>query len=107
MRRYSKCAFRFGVLCPTLADLASLPKGTMYDGYGHGQTSSWLIMVSYIEENHTFKLDQWQSQRSRPARPGAPSQDLMSFWGTFSSHKCDLPIRLTLLVKDISSKPYP
>ncbi|KAI9782788.1 MAG: decapping endonuclease targeting mRNA [Peltula sp. TS41687] len=33
----------------------------------------------YIEENHAFKLARWQEQRDRPARPGAPSQDIMSY----------------------------
>ncbi|KAI9857018.1 MAG: decapping endonuclease targeting mRNA [Vezdaea acicularis] len=35
----------------------------------------------FIEENHAYKLEQWQSQRSQPSRPGSYSQDMMSFWG--------------------------
>jgi len=35
----------------------------------------------FIEENHEYKLQQRQSQYNQPSQPGAPSQDLMSFWG--------------------------
>ncbi|KAJ4502774.1 decapping endonuclease targeting mRNA [Exophiala dermatitidis] len=35
----------------------------------------------YIEENHEKKVMSRQNQFSRPAHPGAMSQDLMSFWG--------------------------
>ena len=35
----------------------------------------------FIEENHTKKISSRQEQYSSGARPGAMSQDLMSFWG--------------------------
>lgn len=35
----------------------------------------------FIEENHTKKVASRQEQFSTAARPGAMSQDLMSFWG--------------------------
>ncbi|KAM0793828.1 RAI1 like PD-XK nuclease-domain-containing protein [Usnea florida] len=36
---------------------------------------------SFIEENHEHKLELRKQQHAQPSRPGAPSQDLMSFWG--------------------------
>ena len=36
---------------------------------------------SFIEENHLHKLESRQAQHSQPSYKGAPSQDLMSFWG--------------------------
>ncbi|EXJ91349.1 hypothetical protein A1O1_04461 [Capronia coronata CBS 617.96] len=35
----------------------------------------------FIEENHNKKIASRQEQFSTPARPGAMSQDIMSFWG--------------------------
>ncbi|KAI9796830.1 MAG: decapping endonuclease targeting mRNA [Piccolia ochrophora] len=35
----------------------------------------------FLEENHEHKLEQRQDQHRQPSRPGAPSQDMMSFWG--------------------------
>ena len=40
-------------------------------------------MCSFIEENHQHKLESRKAQHVQPSRPGAPSQDLMSYWGTF------------------------
>ena len=40
-------------------------------------------MCSFIEENHQHKLESRKAQHGQPSRPGAPSQDLMSYWGTF------------------------
>lgn len=39
------------------------------------------ITCSFIEENHGHKLESKRQQYAQPMRPGAPSQDLMSFWG--------------------------
>lgn len=35
----------------------------------------------FIEENHEHKLESRKQQHAQPSRRGAPSQDLMSFWG--------------------------
>ncbi|MCJ1256826.1 decapping endonuclease targeting mRNA [Lignoscripta atroalba] len=35
----------------------------------------------FIEENHEYKLEERKSQHSQHTQPGAPSQDLMSYWG--------------------------
>ncbi|CAF9906341.1 decapping endonuclease targeting mRNA [Imshaugia aleurites] len=35
----------------------------------------------FIEENHEHKLESRKQQHAQPSRPGAPSQDLMSYWG--------------------------
>ncbi|MCJ1227752.1 decapping endonuclease targeting mRNA [Toensbergia leucococca] len=35
----------------------------------------------FIEENHEHKLEQKKAQHSQPSQPGAPSQNLMSYWG--------------------------
>ena len=40
-------------------------------------------MYSFIEENHEHKLESRKAQHGQPSRPGAPSQDLMSYWGKF------------------------
>lgn len=38
---------------------------------------------SFIEENHIYKLQSKMAQQAQPSQPGVPSQDLMSYWGTF------------------------
>ncbi|MCJ1322973.1 decapping endonuclease targeting mRNA [Xylographa vitiligo] len=38
----------------------------------------------FIEENREHKLEQRRYQHNQPSQPGAPSQDLMSYWGIFS-----------------------
>jgi hypothetical protein len=38
-------------------------------------------MHSFIEENHATKLSSREQQNQQPMHPGAPSQDLMSYWG--------------------------
>ncbi|MCJ1418207.1 Dom-3 Z [Xylographa parallela] len=38
----------------------------------------------FIEENREHKLEQRRYQHNQSSQPGAPSQDLMSYWGTFS-----------------------
>ncbi|EEH16876.2 hypothetical protein PABG_06963 [Paracoccidioides brasiliensis Pb03] len=35
----------------------------------------------FIEENNAYKLSQKESQRNQRMPPGAPSQDMMAFWG--------------------------
>ncbi|KAL8694532.1 MAG: hypothetical protein Q9218_000863 [Villophora microphyllina] len=35
----------------------------------------------FIEENNAYKLESRRSQHQQPSQPGAPSQDLMSYWG--------------------------
>ena len=40
-------------------------------------------MRSFIEENHEHKLESRKAQHGQFTRSGAPSQDLMSYWGTF------------------------
>ncbi|KKZ66047.1 protein rai1 [[Emmonsia] crescens] len=44
---------------------------------------TWRGMMTkvFIEENNAYKLAQKQSQRSQRMPPGAPSQDMMAFWG--------------------------
>ncbi|KAI9689557.1 MAG: decapping endonuclease targeting mRNA [Bathelium mastoideum] len=37
--------------------------------------------ISFIEENHAYKLSSRKEQDARPTRPGGPSQDLMAYWG--------------------------
>ena len=58
---------------------------------------------SFIEENHKHKLESRKQQHAQPSRPGAPSQDLMSFWGTFGTFPRTLDLLIPYL-KDISSK---
>lgn len=38
-------------------------------------------VTRFIEEDHSYKLASWEKQRQRPAPPGRPSQDMMSYWG--------------------------
>src|SRR5271168_5602362 len=35
----------------------------------------------FLEENHGNKLESREEQHSQQTRPGAPSQDVMSYWG--------------------------
>ena len=42
-------------------------------------------MYRFIEENHEHKLASKDAQRYQQSRPGAPSQDLMSYWGMTAS----------------------
>jgi RAT1-interacting protein len=35
----------------------------------------------FLEENHGSKLSSREGQHSQPTRAGAPSQDVMSYWG--------------------------
>ncbi|KAL2039183.1 hypothetical protein N7G274_008232 [Stereocaulon virgatum] len=35
----------------------------------------------FIEENHEHKIESKKAQQDQPSRPGAPSQDLMAYWG--------------------------
>ena len=42
--------------------------------------------LSFIEENHEHKLESKKAQHNQSSRPGAPSQDLMAYWGR-SCHK--------------------
>ena len=35
----------------------------------------------FLEENHLNKLSSREEQNSQQTRPGAPSQDMMSYWG--------------------------
>ena len=37
--------------------------------------------ASFIEENHKYKIESKKAQQNQPSRPGAPSQDLMAYWG--------------------------
>jgi hypothetical protein len=57
------------------------------EGDNVGVSQSLIIytvdFLSFIEENHEYKLQQRQSQYNQPSQPGAPSQDLMSFWGMY------------------------
>lgn len=41
------------------------------------------IASRFIEENHEFKLESHKAQHSEPPNLGAPSQDLMTYWGLF------------------------
>jgi len=45
----------------------------------------------FIEEDHSYKLASWEKQRQRPAPPGRPSQDMMSYWGYKFETLCLLP----------------
>ena len=38
-------------------------------------------ILSFIEENHEHRLESKKAQHNQPSRPGAPSQDLMAYWG--------------------------
>ena len=38
-------------------------------------------LSSFIEENHEYKIESRKVQHMQQSRPGAPSQDLMSYWG--------------------------
>ena len=42
--------------------------------------------ISFIEENHSFKLSSKEQQNQQEMPPGTPSQNLMSYWGTFPMH---------------------
>ncbi|KAI9718938.1 MAG: decapping endonuclease targeting mRNA [Candelaria pacifica] len=55
---------------------------TPFDNFnGFEMNATYFQGTIFIEENHAYKLAQWQSQRSQPKKRGGPSQDLMSFWG--------------------------
>ncbi|KAI9884121.1 MAG: decapping endonuclease targeting mRNA [Watsoniomyces obsoletus] len=55
---------------------------TPFDTSGSFEMRATLFQGTiFIEENRSFKLAQWQSQRAQPSPHGGPSQDLMSFWG--------------------------
>ncbi|MCJ1276914.1 decapping endonuclease targeting mRNA [Puttea exsequens] len=55
---------------------------TPFDNMGGFEMNATKFQDSiFIEENHEYKLRSKERQHSRPGRPGAPSQDLMSFWG--------------------------
>lgn len=49
--------------------------------FKHCLNHSILKWRSFIEENHKYKLVSRMSQHSQPSQNGAPSQDLMSYWG--------------------------
>jgi hypothetical protein len=36
---------------------------------------------SFLEENHSYKLNSQARQSQQVSQPGRPSQDMMSFWG--------------------------
>ena len=57
--------------------------------------NKWAEMYSFIEENHEHKLESRKAQHGQPSRPGAPSQDLMSYWGTCC---CPYSLRLAQLL---------
>ena len=38
-------------------------------------------ILSFIEENHAYKLESRRQQHNQPSQPGGPSQDMMSYWG--------------------------
>lgn len=59
--------------------LLSGPRGQCKKTYG--RKNYRLISVSYIEEDHTYKLALWEEQRTQTPKQGAMSQDLMSYWG--------------------------
>ena len=40
---------------------------------------------SFLEESHEYKLESRSRQNKQPSKPGMPSQDLMSYWGTSRS----------------------
>ncbi|KAJ5099159.1 hypothetical protein N7532_006160 [Penicillium argentinense] len=40
-----------------------------------------LTYYSFIEENNSFKNEEKERQFAEPPRPGAPSQELMCYWG--------------------------
>ncbi|KZF21301.1 rai1 protein [Xylona heveae TC161] len=55
---------------------------TPFDNFnGFEMNATFFQGTIFIEENHEYKLAQWQMQKSQPPRRGGPSQDLMSFWG--------------------------
>lgn len=39
------------------------------------------IHYRFIEENHEAKLASREQQMKQQSRPGAPSQEMMSYWG--------------------------
>jgi RAT1-interacting protein len=40
---------------------------------------------SFLEENHSYKLNSQAKQSQQVSQPGRPSQDMMSFWGKWYS----------------------
>ncbi|TKA82455.1 Decapping nuclease rai1 [Cryomyces minteri] len=45
----------------------------------------------FLEENHSYKLAEKAEQNSKPPRPGAHSQQMMSYWGYKFETLCLLP----------------
>ena len=56
---------------------------------------------SFIEENHSYKLNSQARQHQQVSQPGRPSQDMMSFWG--QQHLEPLVMR-SLLIKMVGYK---
>jgi len=65
-------------------------------------------VIRFLEEDRKAKLASRHEQMSQPPRPGMPSQDLMSYWGT------DLPldrsqtannVKFRLQIRDSLSDP--
>lgn len=46
--------------------------------------ASFADLASFIEENYEHKIESRKAQKSQPSRPGAPSQDMMSYWGALT-----------------------
>ena len=42
-------------------------------------------LPSYIEENHSYALVDYQAQKNQPARNNQPSQQMMQYWGEHPS----------------------
>jgi RAT1-interacting protein len=55
---------------------------TPYDNFNGWEMNATKFQDTiFIEENHDYKLKSKQVQNSRPSWPGAPSQELMQYWG--------------------------
>ena len=52
-----------------------------YYVWNTGRFSAFTNVVSFLEENHEYKLRSQVRQSQQVSQPGRPSQDMMSFWG--------------------------
>ena len=50
-----------------------------------GCLSSSTDFISFVEENHEYKVRSQMRQSQQVPQPGRPSQDMMSFWGKQSN----------------------
>jgi hypothetical protein len=76
--------FQVGILLPDNSQCAKL----YFQGHNVrnlGCLSSLTDSISFIEENHEYKVKSQMRQSQQVSQPGRPTQDMMSFWGKRSN----------------------